>query len=42
MKKEVEKKLFLKGFIDVLLEKKMAPHSSVLAWRIPGVGSLVG
>ena len=32
------KKLFLKGFIDVLLENKMATHSSVLAWRIPGVG----
>ena len=25
-----------------LLEKAMAPHSSVLAWRIPGTGSLVG
>ena len=24
------------------LEKKMATHSSVLAWRIPGMGSLVG
>ena len=24
------------------LEKEMAPHSSVLAWRIPGAGSLVG
>ena len=24
------------------LEKEMAPHSSVLAWRIPGTGSLVG
>ena len=24
------------------LEKKMATHSSVLAWRIPGTGSLVG
>ena len=24
------------------LEKEMAPHSSVLAWRIPGMGSLVG
>ena len=24
------------------LEKKMAAHSSVLAWRIPGQGSLVG
>ena len=24
------------------LEKEMAPHSSVLAWRIPATGSLVG
>ena len=24
------------------LEKEMAPHSSVLAWRIPGTGCLVG
>ena len=24
------------------LEKAMATHSSVLAWRIPGTGSLVG
>ena len=24
------------------LEKEMAAHSSVLAWRIPGIGSLVG
>ena len=24
------------------LEKEMAPHSSVLAWRIPRTGSLVG
>ena len=24
------------------LEKEMAAHSSVLAWRIPGRGSLVG
>ena len=25
-----------------ILEKEMATHSSVLAWRIPGTGSLVG
>ena len=25
-----------------LLEKEMATHSSVLAWRIPGMGSLLG
>ena len=24
------------------LEKEMATHSSVLAWRIPGTGELVG
>ena len=24
------------------LEKEMATHSSTLAWRIPGTGSLVG
>ena len=24
------------------LEKDMAPHSRVLAWRTPGTGSLVG
>ena len=24
------------------LEKEMATHSSVLAWRIPGTGSLIG
>ena len=24
------------------LEKEMATHPSVLAWRIPGMGSLVG
>ena len=24
------------------LEKELATHSSVLAWRIPGTGSLVG
>ena len=24
------------------LEKEMATHSSVLPWRIPGMGSLVG
>ena len=25
-----------------VLEKEMATHSNVLAWRIPGMGSLVG
>ena len=28
--------------LEDLLEKEMAAHSSVLAWRIPGTGSLVG
>ena len=26
----------------LFMEKEMATHSSVLAWRIPGTGSLVG
>ena len=26
----------------IILEKEMATHSSVLAWRIPGMGTLVG
>ena len=25
-------------FLDISLEKEMAPHSSILAWRIPGMG----
>ena len=29
-------------FIEVYLEKEMATHSSVLAWRIPGTGKLGG
>ena len=29
-------------FYSHALEKEMATHSSVLAWRIPGTGSLVG
>ena len=28
--------------VNILPEKAMATHSSVLAWRIPGRGSLVG
>ena len=28
--------------LSVGTEKAMAPHSSVLAWRIPGTGSVVG
>ena len=34
--------LSLFTFHSYALEKEMAPHSSVLAWRIPGMGSLVG
>ena len=30
--------LFLKICQEALLEKAMATHSSVLAWRIPGTG----
>ena len=33
---------FLFTFHFHALEKEMATHSSVLAWRIPGRGSLVG
>ena len=33
---------FILTFHFHTLEKKMATHSSVLAWRIPGMGSLVG
>ena len=29
-------------FLFHALEKEMAAHSSVLAWRVPGTGSLVG
>ena len=37
--------VYLKKMIStskVLMEKETATHSSVLAWRIPGTGSLVG
>ena len=29
-------------FLSLLLEKAMATHSGVLAWRIPGTGELGG
>ena len=32
----------LRFHFSLSLEKEMATHSSVLAWRIPGTGSLVG
>ena len=34
--------LFLNVYPLTQTEKAMAPHSSVLAWRIPGTGNLVG
>ena len=33
---------FIFTFHVFALEKEMATHSSVLAWRIPGTGTLVG
>ena len=33
---------FTFSFYFHALEKEMATHSSILAWRIPGTGSLVG
>ena len=33
---------FIYAFHFHALEKEMTTHSSVLAWRIPGTGSLVG
>ena len=30
------------NYTSVEVEEEMAPHSSVLAWRIPGTGELVG
>ena len=38
----VAKSDFTFTFCFHALEKEMATHSSVLAWRIPGTGSLVG
>jgi len=32
----------IQRIIRLLLEKEMAPHSSVLAWRIPGTGEPSG
>ena len=29
---------FLQFFLRIVLEKAMATHSSVLAWRLPGMG----
>ena len=29
-------------YIHIYVEKEMAPHSSTLAWRIPGTGELDG
>ena len=33
---------FLWSFVLLLSEKAMAPHSSTLAWRIPGTGDSGG
>ena len=33
---------FFLSLSELTLEEEMATHSSVLAWRIPGTGSLVG
>ena len=33
---------FLQGFHEMVLEKEMATHSSVLVWRIPGTGEPCG
>ena len=38
----VAKSDFTFTFCFRALEKEMATHSSILAWRIPGTGSLVG
>ena len=32
----------IKAIVALILEKAMAAHSSVLAWRTPGQESLVG
>ena len=40
-KSQIELSVFTFTFHFYALEKEMATHSSVLAWRIPG-GSLVG
>jgi len=38
----VSLKLSASLIVGSLLEKEMATHSSVLAWRIPGMGEPVG
>ena len=42
MRKDSEKKSDDNTSLQSIMEKEMATHSSVLAWRIPGTGSLVG
>jgi len=37
-----QKKIPYLAALGILSEKAMATHSSILAWRIPGMGSLVG
>ena len=38
----VQSSTLLKQLSMHVLEKEMAAHSRILAWRIPGTGSLVG
>ena len=44
--KSILESLYMSGFTFTFhfhaLEKEMATHSSVLAWRIPGTGEMVG
>ena len=42
IKSQTQLRGFTFTFHSHALEKEMAAHSSVLAWRIPGTGSLVG
>ena len=41
-KSQTQQSNFTFTFHFYALKKEMATHSSVLAWRIPGMGSLVG
>ena len=41
-KSQIQLSDFTFTFLFHALEKEMATHSSALAWRIPGTGSLVG
>ena len=41
-KSQTRRSEFIFTFHFHALDKEMATHSSILAWRIPGTGSLVG